>query len=148
MHLLIIKNYNILKIITYNLINIIIISSYRAVGDMMSTLFLPILPYVLQIVMVCTFCVTLVFLASTEQAHHTWQCEGKEGTCCKEVQVSTIFFFFGKKKFPEKKIWEFFFNSKFDYFFFNISLIFVFSPHRLSVSFFSKKLFFNLKKWI
>jgi hypothetical protein len=52
---------------------------------MMSTLLLPVLPYLLQVVTISVFCVVAVFLASAGRPQYAVSCSG--GACCPGLQV-------------------------------------------------------------
>lgn len=50
----------------------------KAVGSIMSTLFFPIVPYILQLIFLTFFCVVAVFLASAGKADYRIMCSGDE----------------------------------------------------------------------
>ncbi|XP_047737177.1 choline transporter-like protein 2 isoform X1 [Hyalella azteca] len=59
----------------------------KAVGDMMSTLLLPVLPYLLQVVTISVFCVVAVFLASAGRPQYAVSCSG---ACCPGLQEGAM----------------------------------------------------------
>ncbi|KAF2353312.1 Choline transporter-like [Trinorchestia longiramus] len=59
----------------------------KAVGDMMSTLLMPVLPYLLQVVTISVFCVIAVYLASAGRPQYTVACAASG--CCAGVQEGT-----------------------------------------------------------
>lgn len=55
--------------------------SNRAVGSIMSTLFFPVVPYLLQLVCLALFCVVAVLLASAGKAEYRLMCSIDDCEC-------------------------------------------------------------------
>lgn len=57
----------------------------KAVGDIMSTLFFPVVPYILQLFFLAFFCVVALFLSSAGKAEYRVMCPGQVCVGCKGV---------------------------------------------------------------
>ncbi|KAG0722373.1 Choline transporter-like protein 2 [Chionoecetes opilio] len=58
----------------------------KAVGSIMSTLFFPVVPYILQLVFLTLFCGVAVLLASAGKAHYRVMCSGSDGCGCADYK--------------------------------------------------------------